>query len=59
MNKAEITIMRIKNCETYEEACEKINDPIKGFGYNLSSNDRSYCLAIARMHFYIQTISTE
>ena len=51
MNKAEITIMWIKNCKSYKEACEKINNPIEGFGYNLSSKERSYCLEIAKLYF--------
>lgn len=51
MNKADITIMRIKACKDYKEAVGKILDPIKGFGYNLTNNERSFCLEVAKLYF--------
>ena len=51
MNKMDITIGHIEACKNYNEAYEKITDPIKGFGYKLTKNEVTLCLYYARLYF--------
>lgn len=51
MNKADITIMRIKSCKDMTDAVKKILDPVKGFGYKLTKNEQNFCLHYAKLYF--------
>lgn len=54
MNKADITIGHIDNFTNLDKAEKAIFDPVKHFGYNLTANERSYCIAYARALFALR-----
>lgn len=51
MNKMDITIAHIERCESESEAWKKIDNPIEGFGYNLTKNEKTLCKHYAKLYF--------
>ena len=51
MNKADMTIIKIKACEGFNDAVKKILNPIDGFGYKLTKNEQDFCLHYAKLYF--------
>ena len=54
MNKADITIGHLEHFKTLEEAINAIHNPAKHFGYNLTLNERTYCIAYVKVLFALR-----
>ena len=51
MNKADITIARIRKCKDIGEAMYKVRNSLKEFGYKLNCTEQSFCFHYAELFF--------